>query len=79
MNWRHALAQLLGLARWSIDQQEPADETLWHRWTPAGPVWLIDGTWWIGAGGQVWRRRVGDQFVYRQDVETDDEFAGRAW
>lgn len=57
---------------------QPADERLWHKCY--GPVFpprrSIEGKWMIGAG-QVWRRRVGGKWEYRQDEETDEEWQGR--
>lgn len=57
----------------------PADDRLWHKWDdPLLPVRLVTGEWSFPFG-QIWRRRGPDGWEYKQDDETEEEWAARQW
>ena len=55
------------------------DRSDWQQCTPGLiPPKLVTGHR-ARLTGQLWRRKAGDRWEYRQDPETEDEFADRAW
>lgn len=55
----------------------PSDPAVWHKWSTLLPVRLMDGRR-SRSVGQLWRRQTASGWEYRQDNETEDDFASRS-
>lgn len=56
-----------------LQRQEPADDTLWHKWNTILPVKLDNGDWSWDAK-QLWRRRTASGWQFRADEQSRQEW-----
>lgn len=73
-----AILAIVRLCDAYLGRERPKDGATWHKWNRVFPVRLTSGKW-SDSLGQLWRRWDGERWIYRQDEETEDDFAWRQW